>query len=64
MLGVFSGNDAAHDEEPFSTEDAEQLASFTELFLMYVFQVAGHAGRAEGQTNAGGIAMTHRTAHA
>jgi len=31
------GNDAAHEDEPFSAADAEALHSFTELFLTYTF---------------------------
>jgi len=31
------GNSAAHDELPFSKENAKDLLSFSELFLMYVF---------------------------
>ena len=35
------GNEAVHDEEPFGEEDAKQLASFTELFLLYAFTLPG-----------------------
>ncbi len=35
------GNDAAHDEEPFSKEDAERLQTFTELVLLYLFTLPG-----------------------
>lgn len=31
------GNDAAHDDDPLSREEIEQLASFTDLFLRYTF---------------------------
>ncbi len=31
------GNDAAHEEEPFSSEDAESLRNFIENFLRYAF---------------------------
>lgn len=31
------GNDAAHEEEPFSQDEAQALHSFTELFLTYAF---------------------------
>jgi HEPN domain-containing protein len=30
------GNDAAHDEDPFSREEAEELLDFAELYLTYV----------------------------
>ncbi|MGD0634098.1 MAG: DUF4145 domain-containing protein [Beijerinckiaceae bacterium] len=35
------GNDAAHEEEPFSEEEAKDLKSFTELFLTYAFTLPG-----------------------
>lgn len=35
------GNDAAHDPDPFSPEEAHQIRSFTELFLMYVYTLPG-----------------------
>ncbi len=33
------GNDAAHDEIPYTKEEAEQLQHFTQVFLMYVFTI-------------------------
>jgi len=35
------GNEAAHEEEPVSEKFAEELLSFTELFLMYTFTMPG-----------------------
>lgn len=35
------GNEAAHDEEPMSPETAQNLLSFTEIFLMYAFTLPG-----------------------
>lgn len=35
------GNDAAHDEEPFTKEEAEELLDFTELYLTYVYTLPG-----------------------
>lgn len=35
------GNDAAHDEDPFTVEEAEHLYKFTELVLMYLFTLPG-----------------------
>lgn len=35
------GNDAAHDEDPFSHEEAEELLSFVELYLTYVYALPG-----------------------
>jgi hypothetical protein len=35
------GNDAVHDEDPFTQEEAEQLYQFAELFMMYVFTLPG-----------------------
>lgn len=31
------GNEAAHEDEPFSKEDAESLRNFIENFLTYAF---------------------------
>lgn len=33
------GNDAAHEDEPFTGDDAKDLYSFTELFLTYAFSL-------------------------
>lgn len=35
------GNDASHDEDPFTVEEAQSLERFTRLFLMYVFTLPG-----------------------
>lgn len=35
------GNDAAHEDDPFSKEEADSLQAFTELFLTYVFTLPG-----------------------
>ncbi|MGQ0523352.1 MAG: DUF4145 domain-containing protein [Betaproteobacteria bacterium] len=35
------GNDASHDEDPFSSEEATDICNFCELFLMYVFTLPG-----------------------
>jgi Domain of unknown function (DUF4145) len=35
------GNDAAHDEDPFTKEEAEELLDFTELFLTYIYTLPG-----------------------
>jgi hypothetical protein len=35
------GNEAAHDEEPYAQEEAEDLLSFTELYLTYVYTLPG-----------------------
>ncbi len=35
------GNDAAHDEDPFTAEEAGALHKFTELVLMYLFTLPG-----------------------
>jgi hypothetical protein len=35
------GNDASHDEDPFTKDEAEELANFTELFLTYVYSLPG-----------------------
>jgi hypothetical protein len=35
------GNESAHEEEPVTKEFAEELISFTELFLLYTFTMPG-----------------------
>lgn len=35
------GNDAAHEEEPFTEGEAKALHAFTEMFLTYVFTLPG-----------------------
>ena len=35
------GNDATHEEEPVTLEFAEELLSFSEMFLMYTFTMPG-----------------------
>jgi hypothetical protein len=35
------GNDAAHDEDPFTEHEAQTLQAFTELFLTYSFTLPG-----------------------
>lgn len=35
------GNEAAHDDVPYSKDDAEVLADFVEVFLRYAFQIPG-----------------------
>jgi hypothetical protein len=35
------GNDAAHEEEPFTEIEATTLQAFTELFLTYTFTLPG-----------------------
>ena len=35
------GNEAAHDEEPFSSPEIQALQRFTELVLLYMFTLPG-----------------------
>ena len=35
------GNDAAHEEDPFTEDEAKTLQAFTELFLTYAFTLPG-----------------------
>ena len=35
------GNDAVHDDVPFSKDDAERLQAFTHLVLLYLFSLPG-----------------------
>ena len=41
------GNDAAHEEEPFSKEDAENLHTFTDLVFRYLFTLPGMLAKAQ-----------------
>ena len=34
-------NDATHEEDPFTDDEAQALQSFTELFLTYAFTLPG-----------------------
>ena len=44
------GNEAAHDEEPFSEQDAERLRTFTDLVLRYLFTLPGVLAEAQGES--------------
>src|SRR5229473_2748225 len=35
------GNDASHDEDPYTQEEADELLSFVELYLTYVYTLPG-----------------------
>jgi hypothetical protein len=35
------GNDAAHDQDPYTIEEASELLSFVELYLTYVYSLPG-----------------------
>lgn len=35
------GNDAVHDDDPFTENDAKELKDFTEIFLQYTFSMPG-----------------------
>ncbi|GAB7026398.1 DUF4145 domain-containing protein [Geotalea toluenoxydans] len=48
-----NGNDAAHEEEPVSKEFADELLSFTELFLMYTFTMPGMVKAKKGKSEEG-----------
>ena len=43
------GNDAAHDDEPFSEEDARVLHAFTDLVLRYLFTLPGMMAEARAR---------------
>ncbi|MYE14829.1 MAG: DUF4145 domain-containing protein [Gammaproteobacteria bacterium] len=42
------GNDAIHDENPFEQDQAETLATFTRLILLYLFTLPGMLAEAQG----------------
>lgn len=44
------GNEAAHEEEPVTKEFADELLSFTELFLMYTFTMPGMVREKKGES--------------
>ncbi|WP_211277327.1 DUF4145 domain-containing protein [Erythrobacter donghaensis] len=44
------GNDAAHEDEPFSLESAEDLKNFVENFLTYAFTLPSVVRRREGRS--------------
>lgn len=35
------GNDASHDEDPYTSEEADELLSFVDLYLTYVYTMPG-----------------------
>ena len=45
----FWGNNAAHEDEPFTEEDARQMREFTDLFLTYLFTLPEKLARARDQ---------------
>ena len=45
------GNDAAHEEEPFTKEEAESLHTFTDLVLRYLFTLPGMLAEAQGASS-------------
>ena len=48
------GNDAAHEEKPFSEEDAKRLQTFTELVLIYLFMLPGMLAKVRDEQTDGG----------
>ena len=44
------GNDASHDSDPFSEEEAHQIRAFTELFLIYVYSLPGMLNERKAKT--------------
>jgi len=44
------GNESAHEEEPVSREFSEEILSFTELFLLYVFTMPGMVAARKPET--------------
>ena len=47
------GNEAAHDEKPFSEEDAKRLQTFTNLVLIYLFTLPGMLAKARSEQTDG-----------
>lgn len=46
------GNEALHDPDDFTEEDAKPLRLFTEMFLRYVFELPGEVRAFRGETEA------------
>ena len=46
------GNDAVHDDQPFTREDADQLHTFTDLVFRYLFTLPGMLSEARGESPA------------
>ena len=46
------GNEATHEEEPFSKDDAQRLHDFTHLALIYLFSLPGMLEKAKASTEA------------
>ncbi len=46
------GNDALHDPEDFTEEDAKPLRLFAEMFLRYVFELPGEVRAFRGEIEA------------
>jgi len=53
------GNEAAHEEEPFSEDDAEDLRSFTDLLLRYLFTLPGMLEKARKKPEEGKVRRTN-----
>lgn len=47
-----AGNDALHDDQEMSEEDAVQMRLFTETFLQYAYELPGEVAARKGQTKA------------
>jgi len=43
------GNDAVHDEAQFTRDEAEELLSFVELFLTYIYSMPGQLAAARAK---------------
>ena len=60
MRSAALGNEAAHEEEPFTEGDARALHAFTDLVLRYLFTLPGMMAAArreedeEGESRGGG----------
>lgn len=45
------GNDASHDSDPFSKEEAERILSFNEIYLRYVYTLPGMLAERKAETS-------------
>ena len=52
------GNDAVHDEDPFTQTEAEELLDFTELYMTYVYTLPGRLAERKARAASAKAAST------
>ena len=56
------GADAAHDLDPFTQEEADELLDFAELYLIYVYSIPGRLEERRARAAAERAAKSEKTA--